>query len=332
MLFEQIKLRENNDNVMLSAYILKCGGELVNTQTRPAILICPGGAYRSCSDRESEPIAMAFLAEGYQTFVLHYSVGTEENFNNALEDANKAIRLLNEKKDEWNIDTDKIAVLGFSAGGHLAASLATMGEIRPSALILGYPCILESMSEIFAFSVPGVEDKVDGKTPPAFLFSTCEDELVPIENTIHFIDELNKQHIPFEAHIFQKGKHGLSLGKPLTSSGFACFVNKEIQTWFPMSVAWLHGIFGDFKADEEFRMIGVEIDGKFYGLDTAIKVLWQNDLCKQLILEYIPAFYNEEVLEGAKDISLNILHQYAGQLINDSCLNELGEKLKEIPR
>jgi len=159
-----------------------------------------------------------------------------------------------------------------------------------------------------------------------------EDELVPIENTIRFMDALNKQHIPFEAHIFQKGKHGLSLGKPLTSSGFECFVNKEMQNWFPMSIAWLQGLFGDFKADEEFSMAGVEIDGAVYGLDKAIKVLWHIDLCRKLILEYIPAFHNQEMIDGSKDISLNILHEYAEALIDKDNLNDLGEKLNEVAR
>lgn len=62
------------------------------------------------------------------------------------------------------------------------------------------------------------------------------------------------------SEIFQKGKHGLSLGKPLTSSGIHCFVNKQMQAWFPMSIEWLYGVFGDFKADEEFRILGVEIE------------------------------------------------------------------------
>lgn len=332
MRLEQIKMREENDKVILSAYLLDGSEELANTLIRPAVLIFPGGAYMGCSDREAEPVAMAFLAEGYQAFVLRYTTGKGTKFNQPLEDANRALELLHEKNKEWNIDVNKIAVLGFSAGGHLAAALGTMGRLRPSAMILGYPCILESMEGILPFPIPGIEKEVDEKTPSTYLFATCEDELVPIENTLRFMLALNEHRIPFESHIFQKGKHGLSLAKPLTSSGFSCFVDEKVQDWFPMAIDWLQGELGDFKADEEYHMAGVELEGDFYGLDTAIKVLWENAECKALLLEYIPAFYQEEVFEGAKEISLNILYQYTQSLINETGLRELGDQLKQIVR
>ncbi len=332
MKVEQIKLRKEKESVTLSAYLLDKSEELANALERPAVLICPGGAYLGCSDREAEPVAMTFLAEGYQAFILRYSVGREENFENALADANHALEMIHEKKKEWYIDSEKIAVVGFSAGGHLAASLAVMGKIRPNAAILGYPCILETIGDVLAFPVPGLEARVDEKTPPMFLFSTCEDELVPIENTIRFISALNQKKIPFEAHIFQKGKHGLSLAKPLTSSGFSCLVDKQMQGWFPMAMDWLRGVFGDFKADEEYHMAGVELEGDFYGADTAIKILWENETCKALLLEYIPVLQSPEGLEGAKEISLNMLHQYAEKLLCKEKLEELSNKLKKIKR
>lgn len=333
MLFKRINIRKNNDKVTLSAYVLDCGGELANTNKRPAVLIMPGGGYTVCSDREAEPVAMAFMAEGYHAFILRYSVGEKEKFQHALEDAENALKMIIDKSGEWHVDTDKIAAIGFSAGGHLAAALSTMGEVRPSALILGYPCILEAMgNNVLAFDIPGLESKIDSKTPSTFLFSTFEDELVPINNTIRFMDELNKKNIPFEAHIFQKGRHGLSLAKPLSSAGFSCYVNREMSNWFPMSINWLHGLFGDFKADAELVMPGVECDENEYSLNTAIKVLWENEEAKNVALKYIPVLENEEQFKLAKDISLNILYQYAKELIDENALKELEMKLKEIKR
>src|SRR5690625_2036798 len=161
------------------------------------------------SDREAEPIAMAYLAEGYNAFILRYSVGKESSFEEALSEAEDAISMIRENADQCNTDPNKIATIGFSACGHLAASLGTMGISRPNALMLGYPCILSDPG--LAFTVPSVNKEVDDLTPPTFLFSTFDDQIVPIAHTLSFMEALNKQGIPFESHIFQKGIHGLSL-------------------------------------------------------------------------------------------------------------------------
>ncbi len=97
----------------------------------PPSLIFPGGGYRFCSDREAEPIAMAFLAEGYQAFVLRYSLNDQAAFPRPLNDAEEALELIRSKSRQWHVDPARIAVCGFSAGGHLAAALGTMGTSSP---------------------------------------------------------------------------------------------------------------------------------------------------------------------------------------------------------
>ena len=229
----------NNGKSILTSYLLNNSPEFKNITTRPAVLIFPGGGYHFVSDREAEPVAMSFLAEGYNAFVLRYSVGEGEEFSSAFREAEEAIALIYQNANEWNVDKDKIAVIGFSAGGHLAASLATMGNIRPDALILGYPCILSSIEEVLAFPIPSVEAEVDASTPQTFLFSTFEDELVPVEHTLQFMQALNDYQIPFESHIFQHGKHGLSLAKSHLSAGIEENVNEDVAKWFDLSVNWL---------------------------------------------------------------------------------------------
>lgn len=250
MKIEKMYLNSNKESEM-TAYLLDSPEEFRNIQKRPAVLIFPGGGYYMTSDREAEPIAMAYLAEGYNAFVLRYSVGKETSFSAALSDAEEALTRIRENTEKWNTDPEKIAVIGFSAGGHLAAALGTMGKDRPNALILGYPCILSSLGDVLAFPVPSLDQEVDERTPPTFVFSTFEDSVVPIENSLSFMKALNDKRIPFESHIFQNGVHGLSLAKPLSSVGVKPLVDQDFAQWFDLSISWLHKVLGDFPVDQE---------------------------------------------------------------------------------
>ena len=175
----------------LAAYIQDDSSELGNAIIRPAMLVLPGGGYSMCSDREAEPIALAFLGEGYNTFVLRYSVGPDATFEQALADAECAVETIRENAGEWRIDPNKVAAVGFSAGGHLAATLGTMGRVRPNALLLGYAVTLETtLSNTKTF--PGLNTCVDQNTPPAFIFATRKDSLVPPKNSLAFAAALNE--------------------------------------------------------------------------------------------------------------------------------------------
>lgn len=225
--------------VSLTTYLLDSSPEMPGSQTRPAVLIFPGGGYRFCSDREAEPIAMAFLAEGYHAFVLRYSVGEHAAFPRPLEDAEQGLALIRERAAAWGVNREQIAACGFSAGGHLAAALGTMGSMRPNALILGYPCILDSISDILAAPIPSLETRVDQKTPPTFIFATADDARVPVNNAIQFAAALDRAGRPFELHIFQSGAHGLSLAKRHTSNGDAAMINRDAAQWMGLCTAWL---------------------------------------------------------------------------------------------
>ncbi len=240
---ETIKL--TNDNVTLTTYILDSSREMLYLAARPAVLIFPGGAYRHCSDREAEPIAMAFLAMGFSAFVLRYSLNTPDVFTKALSDAEEALALIHERAEEYSILPDKIAVCGFSAGGHLAAGLATLGRVRPNALILGYPCISVDVceSKVLAAPVPSLDDKVTADNPPTFLFSTCADMSVPIHSSTSFISALEKNGVPFEAHIFSEGAHGLALANPVTNQRGSAGDNPDVAKWITLCQSWLYRLF-----------------------------------------------------------------------------------------
>jgi acetyl esterase/lipase len=244
-----LTLNLTHENVTLTAYLLDRSMEMPNAQVRPAVLVFPGGGYYGCSEREAEPIAMAFLAEGYHAFILRYSVGENATFPRPLNDAEGALELIRATARDWDVDPEKIAVCGFSAGGHLAAALGTMGRIRPNALILAYPCILDSLSSILATPIPSLEQKVDGQTPPTFLFATAADQTVPVENSLQFAIALDQAGVPFELHIFQNGAHGLALAKPVTSSGQRIMVDADAAKWVGLCVAWLENLFKPFPSD-----------------------------------------------------------------------------------
>lgn len=238
MQYSQLQLKENS-KVTLRCYLQDDSPEMSNMSVRPAVLVLPGGGYRMCSDREAEPIALAFLAMGYHAFVLRYTVGEDTAFESAFEDAERALEMLHQNAEEWRLDASRIAVTGFSAGGHLAAALGTMGKKRPSALILGYPCILESSSTVLGRSVPGMDQKVDANTPPAFIFGTSADSLVPVQNALAFAGAMAEAGRPFALHIYQNGGHGLSLGNTQTSMGKPEMENPIFAGWTAACDAWL---------------------------------------------------------------------------------------------
>ncbi len=231
--------------VSLTAYVLEPSAEMPNMTRRPAVLVIPGGAYHFCSDREAEPIAMLFLQQGYSAFILRYSVKAAAAWPNPLRDAENAVRLIRACAAEWDVDPTRIAAIGFSAGGHLAAALATVGAERPNALILGYPCILDEMDCIAEFSAPSLDDKVDAQTPPTFIFAAADDTCVPIRHSLRFASALDAAGVPFQLHIFDRGGHGFSLATHVVVPAQQDRDRmREDRRWMPMCTDWLNRLFG----------------------------------------------------------------------------------------
>ncbi len=234
-----------NENVTLTTYILDTSFDDIKDYKRPGILICPGGGYGMCSNREAEPIAMHFLAMGYNAYILRYSLKENSNFPQPLNDANEAFKMIQDNSDEWLTDEDKIVVCGFSAGGHLAAALGTMGDIRPAGMILGYPCITKDIcNELRVLynndCVPTIDDKVDDKTPPAFIFADSNDGLVPIGSSIDLATALKKHNIPYEMHIYNEGGHGFATADYVTCRDVYEFAS---QDWLSKCKLWLYKLF-----------------------------------------------------------------------------------------
>ena len=266
MKHEVIYLRPGESDGTLTTYISE--GETVDKMPpRPAIVICPGGGYRFTSDREAEPVAMRFLAAGFQAFILRYSVKEKALFPRPLVEASRAIVHVRENAEAYHVDPSRVFIIGFSAGGHLAGSLGTMwheefakaspdmapGANRPTGMILSYPVISAgkfthkgSFAEILGENVDNEEARhayslelhVDENTVPTYIWHTCTDGTVPVENTLLFMSALAKNKVRFEAHIFPEGRHGSSLANDQTCSGIPELIIPEAMQWIDEAIDW----------------------------------------------------------------------------------------------
>lgn len=201
--------------------------------TRPLVLICPGGGYEFTFDRKAEAIAVQYIARGFHACVLRYSV-VPAKFPQSLYELARSVAYLRKHAAEYGIKPDKIIVAGFSAGGHLAASLGVFWDkdwlaketelsaeqMKPNGLLLSYP-VIASGKYAYRSSIENLmrkkskeleellslEHQVGKQVPPVFIWHTLTDRSIPIQNTLMFTEELVRNQVSVEVHIFPKGSH-----------------------------------------------------------------------------------------------------------------------------
>lgn len=256
----------NGSEAVLEAYLPYNMTEMCREhQRRPCVLICPGGGYAMCSQREAEPVALQYLKEGYNAFVLWYTVAPK-HFPHALREVAASVELIHRNAEAWNCDENHVAILGFSAGGHLAALYSNaydwpevrkvLPESKPvQASVLCYPVISADPAvahmgsfECLLGHLPLTTEETErfscdrlvrDTTPPAFLWHTSEDNCVPVQNSLRYATALADHHVPFELRIFPYGYHGMSLCTRETLDGEITPGMQHAQCWVEESCRWL---------------------------------------------------------------------------------------------
>ena len=251
-------------NAILTTYISNVGLAKASEGGRRAVIVCPGGGYRNRAQHEAEPIALYLAAAGIPAFLLDYSVAPA-CFPQAVCEAAEAVKIVRDNAEKWGINPDKIMILGFSAGGHLAASLGvfydkpeilenlgcTEEECKPNGTILGYPVISGGI-----YSHKGSFEKLCGceydtekaeklsieklvcdKTPPAFVWHTFEDTVVPVQNSLLYAKALADNKVNCELHIYPHSEHGAAL-----ANGVVGRYVLEANGWMDLAIRWVNNL------------------------------------------------------------------------------------------
>lgn len=235
---------------------------VAETSSGTAVLVCPGGGYGHLAmDHEGKQVAEWLNANGMAAFVLKYRIAPRYHHPAPLLDVQRALRIIRFRAEEWGIDANRIGIIGFSAGGHLASSAGThftpgiadapdpIDQIscRPDFMILCYPVISMKMTvthqgtrrnligsrpDTALVTLMSNEEQITDRTPPTFLFHTTNDQAVAVENSLLFYRNLVRAGVGAEMHIFRDGPHGVGLAHQYA----------HLQSWPKLCLQWLRGL------------------------------------------------------------------------------------------
>ena len=222
------------------------------------VLVLPGGGYERLGDHEGAPVALRLNEHGLHAAVLHYRLGPAHRHPAMLDDARRGVRLLRARAADRGLEPAEVAVLGFSAGGHLASTLAVHPDLRPSpeddlrhrhsarpdALVLCYPVIdldgpwthagsrralLGDDADEASAALLSTQRHVSPATPPTFLWHSADDDEVPVGNSLEFAGACRRHGVPIELHVYESAPHGLGLADD----------RPDVRTWMDHCVAFL---------------------------------------------------------------------------------------------
>lgn len=312
-----------------------------------AVIVAPGGAYVGLAGNlEGRQVADWFAARGVTAFVLKYRLAPRYRHPIQLQDAQRAIRFVRSHATAYGIAPNRIGMIGFSAGGHLTAMAAThfdggspnapdpidRASSRPDFIVLGYPVIsfeaLSSkpgagLSSPFLGSSPtpalladlSADRHITAQTPPAFIYATTEDELVPVDQSVLFYRALHAVGVPVEMHLFAHGAHGSGLG-----SG-----DPALDLWPAALENWLRAQ-NLFSVAPE-ALAEVHTPGPL-SIDATMGELLHDPAARAVLQQELPQFVSSAQIDQARDLSLRSLQRYAPQLLTQAKLDDVNAKLR----
>ena len=304
------------NQAVLTCYLQDQSPKMPNAAIRPAMLVVPGGGYQYCSDREGEPVALAYMAQGFNAFVLRYTADATTPIDKALQDGAAAMDYLRANAAELEIDPQQIAAVGFSAGGHLVASLGTLlpKAQRPNALVLGYAATLGAMWTVAGRQEPDLH------------------ALVPVKNILVFADALADHSIPFALHLFPTGAHGISLATACTSGPEASRVNPATAQWLPMSVDFLQKLWGCLGVTAPDPELAAQLAAGPLSLNMPVRRLMKNPQASALLQAVLGDMWQAIVSNPlSQGISLREISGFLQAALPESALNQLDAQLAQIP-
>lgn len=267
MIYERLKLEHGNDsNAYFDIYAYETSVESPYKK-RPLLVLFPGGGYEFVSFREDLPMALQYAAYGYNVISVRYSV-SPFTYPTQYFQAFEAIKYMIDNADKYNIDTKKIATVGYSAGGHMAAMVGTgyndpeilkefgvkKDFFKIAGMVLAYPVITsgefahrgsfdnllgELKNDKEMLDKVSIEKRVTKDTPKSFIWSTYTDDIVPCENSLMMANALKESGVPFELHVFSEGGHGLSFSDERTKDANGGGMNKTCTAWMELCHTWL---------------------------------------------------------------------------------------------
>ena len=240
MILETIHLKDHfkmlEHDIILESYCPSNYDEFSKTKRRECVIVLPGGGYHFLSEREAEPVALRFAGSNIASFILRYTIAPKIKYPYPLVEVLAAVAYIRKNADKYHVNPDKIAVCGFSAGGHLAASASAYyfdkelldflkleeKDTKINGCILGYPVISSTYGEMgtiqnstggdpYLLDKLSIEKHVTEKFPRTFIWHTTFDSVVPVKNALYLADALSDKKVFYEMHIFPMLDHGQSL-------------------------------------------------------------------------------------------------------------------------
>ncbi|GEO69114.1 alpha/beta hydrolase [Levilactobacillus acidifarinae] len=267
-------LGQGSNAVRITLYQPDDIADFQTAQTRPLAIILPGGGFEFYSQRETEPIALAYLAQGFSAVVVDYRLlSTPPVLPTALWQIGTVVQHFRHHAADYQVAPDRFVLNGFSAGGYLAAVYAGLWagddiayqlscashDLRVNALVLAYPVIglrlgwptdqktWQKLTQ--GWPAHEADQLVTGQNPPTFIWATQTDELVPVTNTLTYVQALNRAGVPVQSRLYDHGPHGLGLAQAMTAfpQSFKpqdpqfgdAYVQPDVAEWFPEMLAWL---------------------------------------------------------------------------------------------